>query len=54
MVSNFKKTVVIYRGLLTLENVDAAVNYHGVFITLAPGGRNWQLLCPNRVLFLDG
>jgi hypothetical protein len=29
-------TVVIYRGSLTIENVSTAVNYHGIFITLAP------------------
>jgi hypothetical protein len=28
-------TVVIYRGILTIENVSTAVNYHGIFITLA-------------------
>jgi hypothetical protein len=28
-------TVVIYRGSLTIENVSTAVNYHGIFITLA-------------------
>jgi hypothetical protein len=29
-----KKTVVIYHGILTLENVERAVNYSGIFITL--------------------
>ncbi len=29
-----KKTVVIYHGILTLENVVSAVNYSGIFITL--------------------
>jgi hypothetical protein len=32
MVSN---TMVIYHGILTLEKVGTAVNYHGIFITLA-------------------
>jgi hypothetical protein len=27
----------IYNGILTEENVGTAVNYHGIFITLAPG-----------------
>jgi hypothetical protein len=27
--------MVIYHGTLTLEEVGTAVNYHGVFITLA-------------------
>jgi hypothetical protein len=30
-------TEVIYRRILTLENVSTAVNYHGIFITLASG-----------------
>ena len=29
-------TSVIYRGILTLENVGTAVNYRGIFITFAP------------------
>jgi hypothetical protein len=29
-------TVVIYHGILTLENVSTAVNYCGIFITFAP------------------
>jgi hypothetical protein len=28
-------TMVIYHGILTVEKVDTAVNYHGIFITLA-------------------
>jgi hypothetical protein len=32
LVSN---TMVIYHGILTLEKVGTAVNYHGLFITLA-------------------
>ncbi len=32
LVSN---TMVIYHGILTLEKVGTAVNYHGIFITLA-------------------
>ena len=28
-------TMVIYYGILTLGKVGAAVNYHGIFITLA-------------------
>jgi hypothetical protein len=32
LVSN---TMVIYCGVLTLEKVGTAANYHGIFITLA-------------------
>jgi hypothetical protein len=32
LVSN---TMVIYHGILNLEKVGAAENYHGIFITLA-------------------
>jgi hypothetical protein len=32
LVSN---TMVIYHGILTLEKVGTAVNYHGIFVTLA-------------------
>jgi hypothetical protein len=32
LVSN---TMVIYHGILTLEKGSTAVNYHGIFITLA-------------------
>jgi hypothetical protein len=35
MVANLNATV-IYRGLLTLENVGTAVNYRGTFIILTP------------------
>ena len=28
-------TLVIYHGILTSEKVGTAVNYHGIFITLA-------------------
>jgi hypothetical protein len=28
-------TMVIYHGILTLEQVGTVVNYHGIFITLA-------------------
>jgi hypothetical protein len=31
LVSN---TMVIYHGILTLENLGTTVNYHGIFITL--------------------
>jgi hypothetical protein len=30
-------TVAFYCGILTLENVSIAVNYHGIFISLASG-----------------
>jgi hypothetical protein len=36
LVSN---TIVIYHGILTLEKVGTAVNYHGIFITLAKNTR---------------
>jgi hypothetical protein len=36
MVANLN-TVVIYHGILTLENVGTAVNHHGILITLDPG-----------------
>jgi hypothetical protein len=29
------KPMVIYLGILTLEKVGTAINYHGIFITLA-------------------
>jgi hypothetical protein len=29
---------------LNPKNVGTAVIYHTIFITLAPGGRNWQLI----------
>jgi hypothetical protein len=32
LVSN---TMVIYHGILTIEKVGTAENYHGIFITLA-------------------
>ncbi len=35
MVANLN-TAVIYHGILTLEYVDTVVNYHRIFITLAP------------------
>ncbi len=28
-------TMVIYHGILTLEEVGTVVNYHGIYITLA-------------------
>jgi hypothetical protein len=43
-------TSVIYHGILTLENVSTAVNYHGIFITLAPGACTMKLL---RLQFTD-
>jgi hypothetical protein len=33
----YRGTAVIYRDILTLENVANAVNYCCIFITLAPG-----------------
>jgi hypothetical protein len=33
-------TAVIYRGILTLENVTSVINYHNILITLAPDGVN--------------
>jgi hypothetical protein len=36
MVANLN-TAVVYRRILTLENVGTAVNYRRVFITLDPG-----------------
>ncbi len=36
MVANLN-TAVFYHGILALENVVTAVNYCGIFITLAPG-----------------
>ncbi len=36
MVANLN-TAVIYHRTLTLENVVSAVNYNGIFITLATG-----------------
>ncbi len=44
MVANLNMSV-IYCGILTLENVGAAVNYCGIFITLAPVGFNSPWLC---------
>jgi hypothetical protein len=35
MVANLN-TVVIYCGILILENVGTAAHYHGILITLAP------------------
>jgi hypothetical protein len=32
--------VGFFRSSLTLEKVDSVVIYHGIFITLAPGGQN--------------
>jgi len=43
MVANLN-TAVIYHGILTLENVGPAVNYYGIFITLAPGAKKYNLL----------
>jgi hypothetical protein len=37
-------TVVIYNGILTLEYVDTAINYIGIFITLAPKANVISLL----------
>jgi hypothetical protein len=34
MVANFN-TPVFYRGILTLENLDTAVNYHYIAVILA-------------------
>jgi hypothetical protein len=31
------RTVIIYHRILNLENVGTAVNYRGIFKTLAPG-----------------
>jgi hypothetical protein len=36
MVANIN-IVVIYRGILTLENVGTMLNYRSIFITLATG-----------------
>jgi hypothetical protein len=36
MLANLN-TVVIYCGILSLENVFIVVNYHGIFKTLVPG-----------------
>jgi hypothetical protein len=33
----YSGTVVIYHGILTLENVGSAIIYHSISITLAPG-----------------
>ncbi len=37
-------TAVIYRGILTLYNVENAVYYSGIFITLAPGYRGLSIV----------
>jgi hypothetical protein len=51
MVANLSATA-IYCRILTPENVDIDVNYHGIFIALADG------LAPNKTsqgfLFLKG
>jgi hypothetical protein len=45
-------TVVIYRRILSLENVGtAAVNYQGIFKTLAPGACVIKLI--TMVIYLD-
>jgi hypothetical protein len=36
MVTNLD-TIVFYSGIFILENVGSAVNYRGIFISLAPG-----------------
>jgi hypothetical protein len=36
--SNFHGNQMIYRCILTLENVDTVENYQSIFITLATGG----------------
>jgi hypothetical protein len=38
-------TAVIYIRILTLENVGTAVNYQGIFITLAPEDNFIKTLC---------
>ncbi len=43
MKANLNATV-IYHRILTLENVSTAQNYHGIFITLAPGDKRSCLL----------
>ncbi len=35
MVITVSDTTVIYHGILTLDKVGSAINYHGIFITLA-------------------
>jgi hypothetical protein len=43
MVVNLNNMVIysgimlIYSDIITLENVSDAINYHGIFITYAPG-----------------
>jgi hypothetical protein len=37
-------TAVIYNGILILENLCTAVNYHSIFISLAPGANVIKLL----------
>jgi hypothetical protein len=42
-------TIVLYYGMLTLENVGTAVNYQGIFVSLAPG----SYLCKTYQCYLD-
>ncbi len=46
-------TAIIYHRILTLEKGVTMVNYRDIFITLAPGGRNWQLICPHFFVILQ-
>jgi hypothetical protein len=43
MVENLN-TIIIYCGILILENIGTAANYHGIFKALAPGVFNKKYL----------
>jgi hypothetical protein len=45
-IVSISNTVVIYSGILTLENVGTVANYCGIFITLAPGPNVIKLFSP--------
>ncbi len=42
----YHDTIAIYCGILILGNVGTAVNYRGIFLTLAPGAVSQNLLQP--------
>jgi hypothetical protein len=44
----YRGTVTIYCGILAIENIGTAVNFHGIFKTLAPGVNVAKLFSPSR------
>ena len=53
MVANLN-TILIYRGILTIENVGSAVNSLSIFKTLATGQHFYLILITHPLLIISG